>query len=54
MFSGVNVPKKCFAFLSELPSDYVLEFGNTDASFSGTTEYVLLTNREIPNMKEVI
>jgi hypothetical protein len=40
--------------ISELPSDYVLEFGSSDSSsYGGTTEYVLLTNREIPSMKEV-
>jgi hypothetical protein len=42
-------------FWSELPSDYVLEFGGSDSasSFSGTSEYVLLNSREIPAMKEV-
>jgi hypothetical protein len=39
----------------ELRSDYVLEFGSTESSsVSGTSDYVLLANREIPATKEVI
>ena len=46
--------KKRGSGIAELPSDYVLEFGMSESSsVSGTSEYVMLNNRDIPTMKEV-
>ena len=56
---GKNLSTKCIyyfkAILSlfvELPSDYVMTFGASDAF--ATSEYALLENKDFPRLNEVL